>query len=361
MIAKRLPAVTLILIAANLLAAFWLVLTPELIDSFGFRPDQPRIQTAFTSLFLHANIFHMLGNMVFLAAVGAAVELATGSLRFALVYFVSGLAGVGFHFLMTRHAIAPAPYIGASGCIAGCAAYYSVRYIGLKVPILPHRGISVAAVTGVWVALQVIGAFVHIGSNGGTSFWAHLGGFVAGIVLSVVFRAPDLGQARLGHEVLERMNVRGPGAVVLAAKQHLETHPSDTKVMGDLASAYGTLGEVELEAETLVALLEISLPADQPEVLTRISEINQCGRLPVLRRLQEADRLGSSYPNLAKALLQSVVQGPEDVRRPEAMFSLADLEMPGNPEAAKELLTEMVRQYPLHDAVALARKRGWVS
>src|SRR5208282_863903 len=116
------------------------------------------------------------------------------------------------HFLITGHNPDALPLIGASGCIAGCAAYYSVRYVGLKVAIAPKFSLSVAAVTGIWVVLQVIGAFVRFGEPGGVSFASHLGGFAAGIVMGLLFRAPDLGQIQLGHEVLEQMNNRGPAA-----------------------------------------------------------------------------------------------------------------------------------------------------
>ena len=181
---SRLPIVTLLLIAANILAAFILLVTPDLAAGYGFHSNHPSPLAAITSLFLHANVLHLMGNMVFLAAVGAAVELATGSLRFVIVYFVSGLVGVAAHYAITHNAVDPTPLIGASGCIAGCAAYYSVRYTNLRVPIAPRKSLSVASVTGMWLVLQLVGAFIKIGETGGTAFWAHIGGFVAGAILS---------------------------------------------------------------------------------------------------------------------------------------------------------------------------------
>ena len=73
--------VTLILIVANLLAAFAVLGIPDLITKLGFHSDAPAVRSALTSLFIHANVVHLLGNMVFLAAVGAAVEMASGSVR----------------------------------------------------------------------------------------------------------------------------------------------------------------------------------------------------------------------------------------------------------------------------------------
>ncbi|HWA84363.1 MAG TPA: rhomboid family intramembrane serine protease, partial [Fimbriimonadaceae bacterium] len=128
----RLPIATLILIVANIVAAFAMVWQPDLIYDFGFNPVRPTFESVFASMFVHANLFHLFANMLFLAAVGATVELATGTLRFVAVYLVSGLAGVGLHFLLAvRNISEPHPLVGASGCIAGCAAYYGIRYLRL--------------------------------------------------------------------------------------------------------------------------------------------------------------------------------------------------------------------------------------
>lgn len=361
---RRVPVVTLLLIAANIVAAFALFVYPEFAYELGFRPDHPSFTGAITGLFLHANLFHLLGNMVFLAAVGAAVELATGSLRFATVYFLSGLAGVGVHYFATRNQADPVPLIGASGAIAGCAGYYSVRYTGLKVAFAPHRALSVAAVTGLWVLLQVAGAFIHIGEadSGGTAFWSHLGGFAAGVVLSFLFRAPDLTQIRLGHEVLDQMNMRGPGAAVASAERHLKQNPNDVKVLWDLAEAQRQLGETDKEADVLIRLVDLESGDQQIEAIRHLCQAGRISRLPTLRRLQLADRVREASAGVAKALLRSVVDGPKDeIQRPDAILSLAALEREEDQNRSEELLAELAGVYPLHPATDLARKKGWLS
>ena len=357
----RLPLVTLLLIAANILAAFSLLLNPELAFQLGFRPQHPSLVGAITGLFLHSNVLHLLGNMVFLAAVGAAVELATGSLRFVIVYFVSGMVGVGTHFLITRHSPSSVPLIGASGCIAGCAAYYSVRYVNLKVAVAPKLALSVAWVTAIWFILQIVGAFVRIGEAGGTAFWAHIGGFVAGALLSLVFRAPDLKQIKIGHEALDRMNARGPAAVEFAARQHLDKHPGDVKALWDLAEAQHFQDERDAEANTLLKVVELGMEPEQIEAIRRLCMIGRVTILPPLKRLQYADRCHESAPAVEKALLRSVVEGPiTEPQRPDAMLSLAATEIENQPDKAQQILTELASTYPLHPAVDLARKRGWL-
>ncbi len=358
---SRLPLVTLLLIAANILAAFSLLLNPDLALQLGFRPNYPSLVGAFTSLFLHANVLHLLGNMVFLAAVGAAVELATGSVRFIVVYMVGGLCGIAVHFMVTRHAIDPAPLIGASGCIASCAAYYSVRYTSLRVPLAPRISISVAWVTAVWLCLQLMGAYIKIGDSGGTAFWAHIGGFVTGALLSLVFRAPDLQQVKMRHELLDQMNNRGPAAAEFAAKRHLDAHPHDVKALWDLANAQHDLGEMGPESATLLKILELGIEPEQIEVLRRLCKIGRATSLSTLKRLQYADRCHATAPAIEKALLKSVVEGHNnDPQRPDALLALAGLELGDQDDHAQLLLHELADSYPLHPAVDLARKRGWL-
>ncbi|MDR3688764.1 MAG: rhomboid family intramembrane serine protease [Fimbriimonas sp.] len=358
----RLPIVTLLLIAANIVAAFCLLVNPDLAVQLGFRPNHPSLVGAFTSLFLHANVLHLLGNMVFLAAVGVAVELATGSLRFVIVYFAGGLIGILTHFLITRHAADPSPLIGASGCIAGCAAYYSVRYTRLRVALAPKLAMSVAAVTGIWLGLQIVGAFVRIGESGGIAFWAHIGGFAAGALLSVVFRAPDLEQVKLGHEVLDRMNSRGPGAAEFAAKEHLAKHPNDLKALWDLANAQQSQGEIREEAQTLLQIVGQSTESDQVEAVRRLCQSGHASLLPAIRRLQIADRCHIEAPAIERALLRSVVEGPvSDPQRPDAILAFVSIERESQPDVAQGLLADLVKNYPLHPAVDLAQKRGWLA
>ena len=308
---------------------------------------------------LHANLLHLLGNMVFLAAVGAAVELATGSFRFVIVYFASGLAGVGLHFMFTRDVIDPAPLIGASGCIAGCAAYYNVRYTKLKVALAPHLSMSVLAVTLMWLALQIAGAFVKIGDTRGVAFYAHLGGFAAGIALSAVFRAPDFAQLELKHEALARMNDRGPDVLIAGAKAHLEEHPEDVEALHHLADAYRTLGDSNDERDVIIRLIAIQPDA---ECLDRLADLRGLSRLPVARRSQIVELLKADHPDVATRILESILHDTTATpQHPDAMLALAALERERHPEKADTLLAELARQYPLHPAVDVARKRGWIA
>lgn len=358
---SRVPILTLLLIGANLAAAFALLFAPGLGREFGFRADRPTLSGAFVGPFLHANLFHLLGNLVFLAAVGVAVEIATGPLRFGLVYFASMLAGVGLHWAMMRHGSGGAPLIGASGAVAGCAAYYGVRYRGLRVAVGPNLSVSVLAMVGFWAAVQFVGAFVHLGDDTGTAYWAHLGGLAMGTLLAIAFRAPDLGQAKLGHEVLDRMNARGPAAAEAAARAHLKRHPDDPRALRDLADALHDLHEPEREADVLLALLRAEPEGERPALLARLSGIGMADRLPAARRVAFAEGVREGHPALARALLLSVADaGADEPQRPEALLALAGLEREREPDRAEAILRELAVRYPLHPCCDLAKKRGWI-
>ena len=355
------PIASLLIIAANLIAAFLVVYDPDLAIHLGFDPKYPSFQGAVTSLFLHLNYLHLLGNMLFLAAVGAPVEIAAGSARFTIVYFLGGLAGVLAHLVFLRRMPDAPILIGASGAVAACAAYYTVRYSRLRVPIAPGLAAPVVVMTGAWLVLQIAGGVARIGdADAAVAYWAHIGGFAAGLILSMVFQAPKLADLELGHEVLREMNERSAGAVLAAAKVHLTSHPTDVAGLRQKADALSQLGDCDEEADTLLQLLERTPEPDQMNVIARLADINCLDRLPSLRRTMLADKMKATDAGTAVILLQSVVKGPrEDPQRPDALLALVGLELDQQPERAKAHLEELFRDYPLHPASDLARARGW--
>ncbi len=357
---KRLPIATLILIAANVGVAFMTLLHPEFPAEYGFRPDAPSLQSAFECLFIHASTIHLLGNMIFLAAVGATVEQLSGTLRFAVVYFLSGLGGVLVHWLFASRGQDATPLVGASGCIAGCAALCSVRYLKRRVPMAPHIGASVAVVTVIWLVLQVLGAFVNLGGQAPvTAFWAHIGGFAVGLVLSLVFRTADEGQLRVDRATLKEMGERSPGAVIAAAEQQLAERPKDVHALQELAMVHEHLGEHEKEAEVLYKLLEVTPEAEQGPILEKLCGLDGAAKIPPHKRLALAEQHKLDWPEGSAALLKTVL-GDESAEslRPDALLALASLQIESAPEESKRHLVELEQKYPLHPAADVARAKG---
>lgn len=357
----RAPWATLTLIFVEIAIAFSVLFEPSVLDKFGFLPSAPTVHTALTSMFLHTNVIHLLGNMVFLAAVGPAVEFAAGSVRFLVVFFVSGLCGCAAHWIFFKHT--DNLLVGASGAAAGLVAYASIRYWSYRVPIAPKIALPVATVVCVWIGLQILGIFIRLGdSGGGTALWAHVGGFLGGLLLSLVFRAPAMESLHTGHEILDAMNDRSPDARLAATERHLARHPEDVRTKLQKIEALAEIGDFDKEADYLIVTLnDGAMEEHWPHIIRRLSKINRLARVDPIKKLQFADKYRADEPEISRLMLrQFIAAQADDARLPDALLSLATLESQENPEESERLLHELANRFPLHPASELARARGLI-
>ena len=160
----------------------------------------------FTSMFLHGGWLHLLGNMLFLWIFGNNVEDRLGPIPFLLFYLVGGVAAA-----LTQVVIDPEstiPLVGASGAIAAALGAYIVLFPGARILSLVFLGffyqlleVPALLVLGFWFALQLISGFGSLGADtaqGGVAFFAHIGGFVLGVVVGLLLRIVGAGTARRG-------------------------------------------------------------------------------------------------------------------------------------------------------------------
>lgn len=152
----------------------------------------PSWATPFTAMFLHGNLFHLVGNMLFLWVFGDNVEDAMGHLRFLLFYLACGLAGTLLYAGMAPQS--EAPLIGASGAVSGVIVAYlmlhpRVRVFGLVFNWLPLR-IPAYWCLGLWIVFQIVNAV--LGGESEVGWWAHVGGILAGAVLTPLMRRPGV-------------------------------------------------------------------------------------------------------------------------------------------------------------------------
>ncbi|MEM7253247.1 MAG: rhomboid family intramembrane serine protease [Pseudomonadota bacterium] len=153
----------------------------------------PSWATVLTSMFLHGGWMHLIGNMVYLWIFGNNVEDAMGHVRFAIFYVVCGVVAALAHALPNADSIIP--MVGASGAISGVLGAYLLLYPRAKVLVLVPLGfvmttirLSSAWVLAFWFGLQVISATFSNDEGGGVAWGAHIGGFVAGMVLIPFFK-----------------------------------------------------------------------------------------------------------------------------------------------------------------------------
>jgi membrane associated rhomboid family serine protease len=199
---RALPVVTYILIIINVLVFLLELQRGEgFIRQWAFVPVEfsrnpaGEIQTIFTAMFMHGGWLHLIGNMLYLWIFGDNVEDNFGSLPFLLFYLLCGIAAT-----FAQMAVMPnsnIPNLGASGAIAGVLGAYVVLYPRGRVTVLIGRGVTeVPAIMaiGLWIVLQLVsgvGAITNTTQTadvGGVAYMAHVGGFVAGVVLVFLFR-----------------------------------------------------------------------------------------------------------------------------------------------------------------------------
>jgi membrane associated rhomboid family serine protease len=163
--------------------------------------------TLFTSMFLHGGLLHIASNMLYLFIFGDNVEDGLGHLRFLIFYFLCGLAAGITHIL--ANAGSSLPSIGASGAIAGVLAAYLVLFPHAQVRTLIFLGpfilvprIAAAFLIIFWFITQFISSITSLGatteSSGGVAVWAHVGGFIAGLIL-VQFMRPRVRRPALSY------------------------------------------------------------------------------------------------------------------------------------------------------------------
>ena len=185
---------TKMLIAANAVLFFIsLADIDRFIASFGLVPEAllqgERIYAIFTSMFLHGGFLHLIGNMWFLWVFGENMEKRFGRLKFLLFYLVCGAgSALVYSFLASDQAI---PVIGASGAISGILGGYIVLFpkhmIRALVPVFYFiRIVSIPA--AIFVAIWFLYQFLYLGTDSMVAYWAHIGGFLTGLIIVLAFR-----------------------------------------------------------------------------------------------------------------------------------------------------------------------------
>jgi membrane associated rhomboid family serine protease len=204
--------VTLSLVALNVLAFVLELMQPSsgalesLVHAWGVVPREyslardlpptiplPFWTTLFTSMFLHGGWAHLGGNMLYLWTFGDNVERRLGPVRFLVFYLVCGVAAALAHVAFNAHSSVPT--VGASGAISGVLGGYLVLFPRNQVRVLTRGGIATVPaimVLGLWIVIQLLsslGSITDTRETSGVAYLAHVGGFVAGVVLVKILAA----------------------------------------------------------------------------------------------------------------------------------------------------------------------------
>jgi membrane associated rhomboid family serine protease len=174
-----------------------------------------QLSHVFTHMFLHGSWMHLLGNMWFLWLFGNNVEDSMGRVRFLAFYLLCGLAAAAAQIVTSPNS--PVPMVGASGAISGVMGAYLVLYPRVRVYTLVPLGFFITSMAlpawvmlGYWFLIQFVSGLVSVGGEGGgVAFWAHVGGFVAGLVLVKLFARSDYVAEHQAHHWRPRRVMSG--------------------------------------------------------------------------------------------------------------------------------------------------------
>ena len=186
----------------------------NLIYNFGAIPNELTSGgpwwPLFTSMFLHGDIMHLVGNMVFLWIFADNIEAVIGNVRFLIFYLLGGLAAHALHIFISPGSVVPT--VGASGAISAVMGAYLVMFPSSRIKVLFlsfFMRVPAFVFLGIWILQQSISGTQSLQTatteSGGVAWWAHIGGFAAGILAGLIFtnryRGPVL-ESDLGDRYL---------------------------------------------------------------------------------------------------------------------------------------------------------------
>jgi len=217
----------------------------------------PKYWTVITSMFMHGGWFHLIGNMLFLWVFGNNIEDAMGYAKFLIFYLLCGIAAAATQTFISPHSIVP--MVGASGAISGVLGAYLLLYPRVRVHtliILPIYITTVAlpawVMLGYWALLQLLSGLGSLSEidKGGVAFFAHVGGFIAGLALIRLFASDEVLRRRLDvapekaiPDRKDRREVRVERETA-ARREHPENEPTGCCACSPPTSAGIRRGEV---------------------------------------------------------------------------------------------------------------------
>jgi membrane associated rhomboid family serine protease len=197
---RRVPVVNYALIAVNILIFVWMALSSDeaSVTRFALIPSNftqgvtlGDVLSIFTSMFMHAGLAHIGGNMLYLWIFGDNVEDRLGHFGYLAFYLFGGLVASLTHLFTNFDS--PVPTVGASGAIAAVLGAYLVLYPQSRIVTFIPIGmfmrltlVPAAVVLGLWFVIQFFNGMIALGGAdvGGVAVWAHIGGFIAGVVVA---------------------------------------------------------------------------------------------------------------------------------------------------------------------------------
>ncbi len=349
---ERAPVATILLLLANLVVAGFTLGVEQAAYTHGLIPAaqgeawRTQIRPILTHAFVHVDPFHLLVNMIVLAALGPVVERALGFWRLLLLFLGAAWLGGLAHWAIVRmqsSEVAALPLVGASGGIAGLVGYSFLRFFRERVPLFPRVRVPVFLVIGAWLLLEFALAVSSLRTfELASSHWAHLGGLAVGLGLAFLFGAGSAVTEDQYEQRLEEAKRSGTEALLGLMKQRIQDRPEDAQALQSLVRALVEAGRSQTARETLVELAQRGKGEVPVVALGLLVEHGWAASLPAKVRIRLADQAAISNPWLAETALTSVLEEPSSEDTADALASLVTL-LADRDEAAAKRYAKLLR------------------
>jgi membrane associated rhomboid family serine protease len=373
----------------------WKVLFTAFVDAtessflqkYGFVPAKFNISGLFTSIYLHGGWLHLIGNMLFLWVMGGAIEDKWGIPTYIIFYHISGVAASLTHYLADRTSISPT--IGASGAIAGLMGAFLIRHYKTRIKIayllfmyVGKFQIPAWLVLPIWLGDQYFNAITYKGMTG-VAVWAHIGGFLFGVVFAVIlvlsgierkFLTPPASKTgeekvwkkeeSVERETLDKnieigreLAAKGKFAdALISFNAAFNANPGNLEILKLLYFTYLKIGNIEEVVQTAARITDLLIINNRyqetAEVYREVKKVNPSAVFPVRTQYNIARTLHNLrlFPEAARAYYEFSVTYPENQIAPKAMFAAAEVLLlnMNDSQNSYKILTYLNQKYPSH-------------
>jgi membrane associated rhomboid family serine protease len=317
---------------------------PTVFQDYGYIPAKPGLRALFTSMFLHAGWLHLLGNMLFLWLAGGSLEDRWGRILYAVFYLASGVVAALAHAAVNPQS--SAPMVGASGAIAGLMGAFLVRLSLTRIRFfywfLVVRGTFVMpayVALPLWLLEQF--AVARFGIAGGIAVWAHIGGFVFGVLVALVLMLTDF-EKNILAPAIARKTTWSPSERLSTALGKLDRGDVDGGIQDLIALLKQSPNNIEGRAALVGAYAQKGDAAAAGRESARLVSAYVVARDPDggLAALEEHRRAHPEVPVALRSLLTLAAHREKQDRHREAadLYHKAIQDWPNDPLAPKALI-----------------------
>jgi len=328
---------------------------------WGLVPRQGSLITLITYMFLHGSWGHVIGNMLGLWLFGPHVEEALGKLEYLLFYLGAGIAGGLLHVVIADTLLpvtASSPLVGASGAIFGVLGLYAVRFWRTKMRVLLFFNVPSIWAVCAFALLQVFSGILSLadgGQSNNTANWAHVGGFLFGLVIALPLRMRE--DSRVEYSLEDAQTAHAAGRLDQAAAHYrrvLAATPKDPDAQRALAQVCAQLRQAEAAHRHFQEALRLyvqngnanAVAATYGDALTRFEIFPLPPRL--LLSVASACEEAQAYPLALASLAELCRDHPATPEGEMGLLRLGRLHLTklNQPQNAAGIFSEFLRLYP---------------